>query len=121
MHFTESHEWIQIDGEIGTVGITAYAQKELGEIVYVELPLNGRVLQVAQEAAVLESTKAASDVYTPVSGQVIAVNEELKQNCNLINRYPESEGWLFKIKMGNLSDLETLLDRDDYLSLVRGS
>jgi len=118
MQFTESHEWIQVDGDIGIIGITAHAQKELGEVVYVELPLNGKVLQTAQEAAVLESTKAASDVYAPVAGQVIAVNEQLKNNCDLINRFPESEGWLFKIKIANLSDLEMLMGRDEYLRLV---
>ncbi len=118
MHFTESHEWIQVEGDIGTVGITSHAQKELGEVVYVELPSHGKVLQTAQEAAVLESTKAASDVYTPVAGQVIAVNEELKKGCDLINHFPESQGWLFKIKIENLSDLEMLMERDEYLRLV---
>lgn len=118
MKFTESHEWIYVDGEIGTVGITTHAQKELGEVVFIELPHIGKELFAAQEAAVLESTKAASDVYSPVSGQVVAINEKLKTCCDLINRSPEAEGWLFKIKVTVPSEIQGLMERDEYLQLV---
>ncbi len=118
MKFTESHEWIYIDGEIGTVGITVHAQKELGEVVYIELPHIGRELLAAQEAAVLESTKAASDVYTPVSGKVVAVNERLKNSCDLINHSPEGDGWLFKIKIMIPSEIEGLMEREEYLQII---
>ncbi|MBS3903800.1 MAG: glycine cleavage system protein GcvH [Simkania sp.] len=118
MRFTESHEWILINGEIGTVGITSYAQKELGSIVYIELPEIGRRLALAEEAVVLESTKAAADVYAPVSGEVIEVNEKLKVSCDLINQSPEKEGWLFKMKITAPKELQTLMEREEYLQLV---
>ena len=88
-----------VEGNIGPVGITAHAQKELGEVVFVELPQVGKLVRAAEETAVLESTKAASDVYTPVSGEIIAVNHALKESCASLNRSPESEGWLFKLKL----------------------
>lgn len=118
MRFTESHEWIETDGEIGTVGITIHAQKELGQVVYIELPSVGKVLTALQEAVVLESTKAASDVYSPVSGKVIAVNEKLRNNCDLINHSPELEGWLFKIQIFSAADLQKLMQREEYLQLI---
>ena len=119
MRFTESHEWIAVDGNVGVVGITDHAQKELGEVVFIELPKLGMLLTAAQEAAVLESTKAASDVYSPVSGKVIAVNESLRKECALLNRFPESQGWLFKIEIANPFELESLMDRAEYLQLVK--
>jgi glycine cleavage system H protein len=119
MLFTESHEWISVDGEIGTVGVTAHAQKELGEVVYVELPPVGKHLLTAHEAAVLESTKAASDVYAPVAGEVVAINEKLKNSCEFINRSPEADGWLFKIKISSLEELHTLMEREEYLNITQ--
>ncbi len=119
MHYTESHEWIQVDGDIGTVGITAHAQKELGEVVFVELPFLGKMLEAAEEAVVLESTKAASDVYTPVSGEIISVNEQLKNSCDPINHSPESNGWLFKIKIAKPYELEGLMALEEYLQLIK--
>lgn len=118
MRFTESHEWIAVEGDIGTVGITAHAQKELGEIVFVELPVIGKFVRAAEETAVLESTKAASDVYAPVAGEIIAVNHDLKASCSGINRSPEKEGWLFKIKLANPAELDPLLNRDQYQATV---
>lgn len=114
--FTESHEWIDIDATqgIGIVGITQYAQKELGDVVYVELPIVGRQVKQGQEAAVLESTKAAADVYAPVAGEIIAVNQDLKQSPEWINQKPEKEGWIFKIKLADQKELAPLMDRAAY-------
>lgn len=95
--FTPTHEWIEMDGDIGTVGISNHAQKELGEIVFVELPEIEQELETGEEACVLESTKAAADVYSPASGKVIAVNEQVKINPSLINKAAESSGWLYKM------------------------
>jgi glycine cleavage system H protein len=114
--YTDSHEWIKVDGNVGTVGITEYARKELGEIIFLEFPKIGQYLQRAKEAAVLESTKAAADVYSPVSGKVIQSNEAALAS---INELPESEGWLFKLEIENVAHLDTLLDRAEYLDLVK--
>ena len=114
MKFTESHEWVKVENDTGVVGITAHAQKELGEIVYVELPQVGKRIQAGEEAAILESTKAAADIYSPVSGEVIEINLALKQTVALINEQSETEGWLFKIKLADPSELDTLLDHEHY-------
>ncbi len=118
MRFTESHEWIQVSGKTGTVGITEYAQKELGEIVYIELPHVGQIMEKGQAACVLESTKAAADVYTPVSGKVTAVNEKLRVAPGGINEAAESEGWLFQLELTRPQELDHLLSQSQYLSLV---
>lgn len=118
MKFTKSHEWIRVEGEIGTVGITDHAQKELGEIVYVELPAVGKSVTCGDEVAVLESTKAAADIYTPVSGEIVAINQKLHDFVHQINEAAEGEGWLFKIKVSDLSELETLLSQVEYQELV---
>ena len=118
MKYTDTHEWIQIKENEGIVGISTHAQHELGEVVYVELPRVGTQLQAGEEAAVIESTKAASDIYCPVSGTVIAVNERVKENPALINSSSEEEGWLFKIYIENRSELDSLLDHPQYLQLI---
>lgn len=114
MKFTESHEWIRVEGDIGTVGITNHAQNELGDIVYVELPTVGKELKANQEAVVLESTKAAADVYSPVSGKIIEINTKLNEASELVNNSPEENGWLFKIKIANAGELEKLMSRETY-------
>ncbi len=119
MKFTESHEWIKIEGDLGIVGITEYAQKELGEVVYVELPSVGKTVRAGEEVAVLESTKAAADIYSPVSGEVVAINQNLNGFAEKINSSPEEEGWLFKIRLVNLTELEPLLEKRQYLDLIR--
>lgn len=108
--YTETHEWIQVEGDIGTVGITDHAQKELGAIVYVELPKVGAQVKNGEEAAVLESTKAAADVYSPVSGVIEKVNSALNDDSELVNRSAEKEGWLFQIKLSNPEELNALKD-----------
>lgn len=119
MKFTESHEWILVDRNVGTVGVTEYAQKELGEIVYVELPEVGKNVKAGEEAAVLESTKAAADIYSPVSGKIIAVNEALANASELINQSPEDKGWIFKIELFAPDELEGLMDRGQYQSSLK--
>ncbi len=118
--FSKSHEWIEVVGKIGIVGITQYAQKELGEIVYVQLPNVESTVKAGQEICVLESTKAAADVYSPVSGKVVAVNEAVMKEPELINRFPETRSWLFKIEISHLEELESLLSLLDYEKLVSG-
>ncbi|MEN9344274.1 MAG: glycine cleavage system protein [Chlamydiota bacterium] len=112
MKFTASHEWIRIDGDVGTVGITHYAQQELGEIVYIELPSVGKKVKAGDEVAVIESTKAAADVYAPVSGEITEINQSLCDFARQVNRSAEKEGWLFKIRLHDPAELGTLLDRE---------
>lgn len=118
MQFTETHEWIAINQGIGTVGISAYAEKELGEIVYIELPTLGKEIRSGEEAAVLESTKAATDVYSPASGTIIEINEKLKTDSSLINTSPETDGWLFKLKLSEPQELLELMDKNAYLAMI---
>lgn len=114
MKYTETHEWVQLDGETATIGISHYAQKELGDIVYVELPREGTELSSGEEAAVLESTKAAADVYTPLSGKVIEVNPRLSTEPELINRSPEKEGWICKLRISHPQEIDQLIDEETY-------
>lgn len=118
MKYTESHEWIDIEGSIGRVGITKYAQKELGDIVHAELPRIGSMIEVGDEVVVLESTKAAADIYSPVSGKIVAVNDRVKEDLSIINQDPEGDGWLFQIKLSDRTELEVLYDEKQYLQLV---
>lgn len=118
MRFTESHEWIKLQGKTGIVGITHHAQKELGDIVFVELPKVGAKVKKGDEVCVLESTKAAADVYAPVSGKITAVNEALKKGPSFINQSAESDGWLFQIEVENPSEVEKLLSRSEYETLI---
>lgn len=118
MKYTESHEWIDVKGDIGTVGVTEHAQKELGDVVYVELPLLDKNVNAGEEAVVLESTKAAADVYSPVSGKIIEVNEALKNSSDLINKSPELEGWIFKIQLSDPKELNKLMDGAAYHQML---
>jgi glycine cleavage system H protein len=121
MKFTQTHEWIKVQDNIGTVGISSYAQQELGDIVYVELPKIGKSVKAGDEAAVLESTKAAADVYSPVSGLILEINENLKNDASLINSSAEKEGWLFKIKLSDPKELDALMDEPGYLKMFRNA
>jgi glycine cleavage system H protein len=116
--FTEDHEWAELDGEIITVGITEYAQSQLGDIVYVELPDVGRTLDQGEETAVVESVKAAGDVTSPVTGEVVEVNDVLNDEPEIVNQDPENEGWFFKIKMMEPDQFSELKDKDSYKQLV---
>lgn len=119
MKFTETHEWIEVEGNIGTVGVTDYAQKELGDIVYVELPEEGNALGKGDEVAVLESTKAAADIYTPISGKIVKVNATLNDSPELINESPEKDGWIYKIELSQVEELDKLLDSEHYLQSIK--
>jgi len=120
MKFTKSHEWAEVNGSVATIGVSQHAQKELGEIVYVELPEVGKEIQAGEEGAVLESTKAAADVYSPLSGRVVEVNQTLQATADLINSSPEKEGWIFKIQLSNPSEWDNLMSRDSYLNTLKG-
>lgn len=116
MKFTKTHEWVDLDGDIGTVGVTNYAQNQLGDIVYVELPKVGKTVKAGMESAVLESTKAAADVYSPVSGTIIEVNDELTKKAELVNSSPEKNGWLFKVRLSDIKEIDAMMDETDYKS-----
>lgn len=121
MKFSESHEWIEVNADrIGTVGVSHYAQNSLGDIVYVELPQLGKEVKAGEEAAVLESTKAAADVYSPVSGKILEVNTHLSKAPELINQSPEKDGWLFKIMLTDPNELDALMDRQAYEATTKG-
>jgi glycine cleavage system H protein len=118
--YTQDHEWIDVDGDTATVGITDYAQGQLGDVVYVELPEAGRAVTKGGEAAVVESVKAASDVYAPVSGTVTEANPALTDDPALVNTAPETEGWFFKLTLADASELDGLLDKAAYDAFVAG-
>jgi glycine cleavage system H protein len=114
--YSEDHEYVRLEGTTGTVGISVYAQEQLGDIVFVELPTVGATFKKGDEAAVVESVKAASEIYTPVSGTVTAVNEALNGDPGLVNASPEAEGWLFKMEVSDPSELDDLMDENAYVS-----
>lgn len=114
LKYSDTHEWVDLKDGIATIGVTDYAQKELGDIVYVELPKVGKAVKAGEEAAVLESTKAAADVYSPLSGTIVEVNQQLTTASELVNCSPESQGWLFKLKPADLKELDGLLDEKAY-------
>jgi glycine cleavage system H protein len=119
--YTESHEWVRLDGEIATVGISTFAQKQLGDIVYVELPPTGTTVAKGKSVAVVESVKAASEIYAPVSGLVVETNAAIVDNPALINDDPLAMGWFFKIEVSNPVELAGLLDEAAYSALVGGA
>jgi glycine cleavage system H protein len=112
--YSKKHEWVLVEGDIGTVGITKYATEQLGDIVFAEIPDLGKNITSGSEAAVVESVKAASDVYTPVSGEVTEGNAAIVTDPSLINKDPESQGWFFKVKLSNPSELSSLMNKADY-------
>lgn len=115
MKYTESHEWVELQDGMATIGVSNFAQKELGDIVYVELPQIGKEVKAGEEVAVLESTKAAADVYSPLSGTIVEVNKLLNESSELINQSPEKNGWLFKLKAVNIKEYDNLMDSNVYL------
>ncbi len=119
-YYTDEHEWIEVDGNSATVGITDYAQSQLGDIVFAEVPAVGNKISKGGDAAVVESVKAASDVYAPVSGTVTEGNEALEGDPALVNNDPEGAGWFFKIELDDLSELDGLMDAAAYQAFVEG-
>ena len=117
-YFTDQHEWIEVEGDTGAVGITDYAQGQLGDIVFVDVPEDGKQLDKGDEAAVVESVKAASDVYSPVSGNVLEGNAALVDDPSLVNSDAEGEGWFFKITLSDPSEVEQLMDETAYAAFV---
>lgn len=114
MRFSKDHEWVDLTGDTATVGITAYAAQQLGDVVFVELPVVGRTVKAGEEMAVVESVKAASDVYAPISGEVTHANDDLSDNPQTVNDAPEKSGWFVKIKVSDPTQVEALMDRAAY-------
>ena len=112
--FSKEHEWITLDGEVGTIGITKHATEMLGDIVFAELPEKGSNVEKDRTAGVVESTKAASDVYTPVSGEVVEINQSIVDDPSKINADPEGGAWFFKLKLKDKSELDTLMNKEEY-------
>jgi len=119
LHYSESHEWVRVDGDIGTIGITDHAQKQLGEIVYLELPEVGHVFNADDEFGTVESVKAVSELYTPVSGEVVEVNKGAVSEPGIINDDPQGDGWLIKIKLSTDEEVRKLMTADAYAKYVR--
>ena len=120
IYYSEDHEWINVEGSVGTVGITEYAQNALGDIVFVEVPEVGDEFAKGDEVSVVESVKAASEIYSPVTGEITAVNEDLEDNAALVNSSPDGDGWFFKITVSNKDELKELMDAGDYKTFIAG-
>lgn len=118
--YTKDHEWIRIDGDVGTVGITDYAQEQLGDVVFVELPDVGKTITKGGDAAVVESVKAASEIYAPADGEVVETNEALVAEPGLVNSDPVGKGWFLKLKLADPSQIDALMDEDGYKGFVEG-
>lgn len=118
LKYTNDHEWLRIDGDVATVGITPFAQERLGDLVFVELPSAGTRLSKGAVAATVESVKAASEVYAPVGGKVLTVNDKLTTEPGLVNAEPTGNGWLFRMKIADAAELDTLLDEQAYMNLT---
>ena len=119
-YFTQDHEWVDVVGDVGTVGISEYAQSQLGDVVFVDVPEAGKTLSKGDEAAVVESVKAASDVYSPVSGTVTEGNAALTDDSSLVNSDAEAAGWFFKLTLSDPSELDSLMDEAAYATFVEG-
>ncbi len=117
--FTKEHEWVSIDGDIATVGITAHAAEQLGDVVFVEVPEIGRTVTAGEACAVVESVKAASDIYAPVSGEVVEANDDLAGHPAGVNEAPEASGWFFKMRLADAAELSGLMDRAAYDQFVK--
>jgi glycine cleavage system H protein len=120
LRYTEEHEWIRVEGDTATIGISAYAQEQLGDVVFVDLPQPGKKVEKGKEVAVVESVKAASEVYAPVSGEVVAVNSDLATEPARVNSDPMGNGWFVKLKLANKAELDGLMDQAAYDAYVKG-
>ena len=120
LKYTKEHEWVRIEGDTAVVGISPYAQEQLGDVVFVELPEVGKQIEKGKEAAVVESVKAASEVYAPVSGEVIAVNDALAKDPALVNKSPTGDGWFLKLKLKDKAELADLMDEAAYRKFIQG-
>jgi len=120
VRYSNEHEWIRVEGDVGTVGISPYAQEQLGDVVFVEVPQAGRKIAKGESVAVVESVKAASDIYTPASGEVIESNAALAESPGDVNADPMGNGWFFKLKLANKAELDSLMDQAAYDAFVKG-
>ena len=120
LKYAKSHEWVRLNGDVATIGITDHAQHELTDVVFVELPAVGRALKVGDTCAVVESVKTASDIYSPVSGEVVAVNSKVVDTPSLVNDQPYDDGWFFQIKVRDVNELSSLLSPADYSAQIGG-
>ena len=120
IRYTRDHEWIRVEGDVAVIGITDYAQTQLGDVVYIELPNIGKTVEQGGDAAVVESVKAASEVYAPISGDVVAVNDALSGEPGKVNADPMGEGWFLKLRMANPKELDALMDETAYSAFVEG-
>jgi glycine cleavage system H protein len=118
VRYTQDHEYVRVDGDVGTIGISNYAQEQLGDVVYVELPEVGKALSKGDEAAVVESVKAAAEVYAPVGGEVTETNSDLEGNPGLVNQDPEGAAWFMKVKIADKGDLDGLMDESAYKTFL---
>tara|TARA_Y100000996_G_scaffold322258_1_gene258320 strand:+ start:194 stop:565 length:372 start_codon:yes stop_codon:yes gene_type:complete len=114
--YTKEHEWVEVDGDTATVGITNHAQESLGDIVFIDLPTIGKEFKSNEELCVIESVKAASDIYAPIDGEVIEINNNLNDDASIINQDPEKDGWIFKMKISDPSQFNSLMTLDEYLA-----
>ena len=121
LKFSKEHEWIKIDGDIATIGITKHATEMLGDIVFIELPKKETLVEKDGNIGVVESTKAASDVYTPISGEVIETNQSIVDDPSKINSDPENEGWIFKLKIKDKAEIDTLMNKEEYDKFAKES
>ena len=120
LRYNKSHEWVRLEGDVATIGITDHAQEELTDVVFVELPAMGREVDAEDPTAVVESVKAASDIYAPVSGEVVEVNDAVEADPSLVNSDPYGEGWIFKLKVKDAAQVEAMLDPAAYKALIGG-
>ena len=114
--YTKEHEWVEMDGDTATVGITNHAQESLGDIVFIDLPTVGKEVKSNEELCVIESVKAASDIYAPLDGEVIEINNNLNDDASIVNQDPENDGWIFKMKISDLNQYNNLMTLDEYLA-----
>lgn len=120
LKYTKDHEWVRVEGDAAIIGISDFAQEQLGDVVFVELPAIGKQFKQGDEAAVIESVKAASEVYAPVGGEVVEINLPLGDNPGLVNEAPTGEGWFLKIRISDASELDALMDEDAYQNFTQG-
>ncbi len=120
LKYTDQHEWVAVEGDVATVGITDYAQGQLGDVVFVELPDEGKSFAMGDQAAVVESVKAAAEVYAPISGKIVEINEALNDKPELVNEDSTGDGWFFKIEIDDESELDSLMDAKEYKEFVKG-
>ena len=114
--YTKEHEWVEVDGDTATVGVTNHAQESLGDIVFIDLPTVGKEVKSNEELCVIESVKAASDIYAPLDGEVIEINNNLNDDASIVNQDPENDGWIFKMKISDLNQYNNLMTLDEYLA-----